>query len=76
MSIGMLGQALINDDVSDATPADKQLVEVIKGRAEADSDLEKVYVKYWNKTHPKFVVPSMILAGNATSFSGHYSFDD
>lgn len=76
-SMGGLYKALVDAQVSNPNAEDQHLLEVVSGVMEAQTDVEKVYRKYWQKTHPEGYVPSMIITGGATDFVGDaYAFSD
>ncbi len=76
-SVGGLFKALVDAKVSNPTADDQQLLEAAAGTREVTTELERVYRKYWLKTHPTGYVPSMILTGGATDFSSDsYSYSD
>lgn len=75
-SIGNLFAALRKEEVADPAIEDFRLLEVVAEQAEPENDLERVYLKYWKRTHPEGYVPSMILTGGSVDFSDGYSFSD
>lgn len=66
-SHGTLCQALMNDEVSDPSSSDRRLIKVARGQEEPKTRLERVWLKYWHKTHNVVCIPSMIMASGKSA---------
>ncbi len=66
-SHGALCKALMEGDVIDPSDSDLRLVEVANGAQSPETDLERVWLKYWTRTRKSARIPSMIMASGMSA---------
>gem|GEM_PF-3804731 len=68
---GALCMALMNGEVENPSKEDRRLIKVVYGKLPARTDVERIWLKYWNKTHSDIRIPSMIMASGHSVYESH-----